>query len=144
VFWIVDVLVEIPIIGSGLYDYYGAPPMEVAGLPLCWLFMNIAGPLETAVILLLAGSWRGGLWLRGRRILLVGVLPVSLDVAGSSIVGWPVFSALHAQAGVGIKYLSALLTVALGLAVLAATISFAAARSGSGYGGRGGVHLAEI
>lgn len=132
VFWVVDVLVEIPILGSGLYDYYGDPPMEVAGLPLYWLFMNIAGPLETAVILLLAGSYRDGALLRGRRILLVAALPVSLDVAGSSVVGWPVFSALHAQAGIGVKYLAALLTVGLGVATLAATISFAAARSRCG------------
>lgn len=132
VFWVVDVLVEIPILGSGLYDYYGDPPMEVAGLPLYWLFMNIAGPLETAVILLLAGSY-----FRGWKTLLVAALPVSLDVAGSSVVGWPVFSALHAQAGVGVKYLAALVTVGLGVATLAATISFAAGRSGGGVrGGR--------
>lgn len=131
VFWAVDIAVEIPIIGSDLYVYYGNPPMEVAGLPLYWLFMNIAGPLETAVILLLAGSYRGGVWLRGWRVVLVAALPVSLDAAGSSAVGWPVFSALHAQAGVGVKYLAALVTVGLGVAVLAATISFGAARSGS-------------
>jgi hypothetical protein len=131
VFWIVDVLVEIPILGSGLYDYYGDPPMEVAGLPLYWLAMNIAGPLETAVILLVAGSYRDGALLRGGRVLLVAALPVTLDVAGSSVVGWPVFSALHAQAGVGVKYAAALLTVALGLATLATTISFAAARTGA-------------
>lgn len=131
VFWLVDMAVEIPILGSGLYDYYGDPPMEVAGLPMYWLFMNITGPLETAVILLLAGSY-----LRGWRILLVAALPVSLDVAGSGVVGWPVFSALHAQAGMGLKYLAAVLTVALGVAVLAATISFAAYRSARVGGGR--------
>jgi hypothetical protein len=131
VFWIVDVLVEIPILSSGLYVYYGDPPMDVLGLPLYWLFMNIAGPLETAVILLLAGSY-----LRGWRVLLVAALPVSLDAAGSSIVGWPVFSALHAQAGAGVRYLAAVVTVALGFAVLAATISFAAARSATGAGRR--------
>lgn len=129
VFWIVDVAVEIPILSSGLYAYYGDPPMEVLGLPLYWLFMNIAGPLATAVFLLLAGSY-----LRGWRVLLVAALPVSLDVAGSGVVGWPVFSALHAQPGTGVKYLAALVTVALGVAVLAATISFAAARSAAPVG----------
>ena len=129
VFWIVDVLVEIPILHSGLYVYYGDAPMDVLGLPLYWLFMNIAGPLETAVILLLTSSWGDGAFLRGWRILLVAALPVSLDAAGSSLVGWPVFSALHAQAGTGMKYLAAVVTVALGVAVLASTISFAAARN---------------
>lgn len=124
VFWLVDVAVEIPILASGLYDYYGAPPMEVFGLPLYWLFMNIAGPLETAVALLLFADR-----LRGWRVLGVLALPVTLDVAGSGMVGWPVFSALHAQAGTGVKYLAALVTVAIGVAMLEATIRFGAARS---------------
>jgi hypothetical protein len=124
VFWLVDVAVEIPILAAGMYDYYGDPPMEVFGLPLYWLVMNIAGPLETAVVLLVFGSA-----LRGWRVLGVLVLPVTLDVAGSGMVGWPVFSALHAQASMPVKYLAALITVAVGVVTLEATIRFAAARS---------------
>jgi hypothetical protein len=73
-FWLLDVAVEIPILASGLYDYYGEPPMEVFGLPLYWLFMNIAGPLETAVLLLVFASR-----IRGWRLL--GVLALAIGVA---------------------------------------------------------------
>jgi len=123
-FWLLDVAVEIPILASGLYDYYGDPPMEAFGLPLYWLFMNIAGPLETAAVLLVLGAS-----LRGWRLPAVALLPVSLDVAGSTLTGWPVFSALHAQASMPVKYLAALATIAIGVVTLQATISWAARRT---------------
>jgi hypothetical protein len=118
-FWLVDVAVEIPILHFRLYDYYGAPPMEFAGLPLYWLFMNIVGPLATAVLLLRAVELFSGWWL-----LAVLLLPVSLDAAGSALVGWPIFSALNAGADPVTKYAAAILTVLIGVAVLESTIAY--------------------
>jgi hypothetical protein len=118
-FWVVDLAVEVPILASGLYDYYGEPPMEAFGLPLYWLFMNIAGPLETAVLLLAFPMLTRGRWLLG-----LLAVPVSLDVTGSVLTGWPVFSALHAQASMPVKYLCALITVAIGVITLEATIRY--------------------
>jgi hypothetical protein len=52
-----------------------------------------------------------------------------LDAAGSVGAGWPVFSALHAQASTPVKYLAALATLAIAGAVLKLTVDYAAKRS---------------
>jgi hypothetical protein len=124
VFWVADIAVEIPALHFGMYDYFGNPPFEVAGLPLYWFAINIGGPLETALILFV-----GAQFFRGWRMLLVLPLPMILDAAGSVGAGWPVFSALHAQASTPVKYLAALGTLAIAGALLKLTVEYAARRS---------------
>lgn len=60
----------------------------------------------------------------GWRLLSVLLLPVSLDAAGSALVGWPIFSALNAGAAPVTKYAAAILTVLIGVAVLESTIAY--------------------
>lgn len=124
VFWVADIAVEIPALHFGMYDYYGAPPFEVAGLPLYWFAINIGGPLETALILFVFGRH-----FRGARMLLLIPLPMILDAAGSVGAGWPVFSALHAEASTPVKYLCAVATFAIAAALVKLTVDYAAARS---------------
>jgi hypothetical protein len=124
VFWLADIAVEIPALASGMYQYYGDPPMKVLGLPLYWFAINIGGPLETAVLLLVAGPFFAG-W---RKLLLL-VIPMTLDAAGSVGIGWPIFSALHAETNVFVKYLAAFVSIAMAVALLAITIRFAANKS---------------
>lgn len=124
VFWLADIAVEIPALASGMYQYYGDPPMKVFGLPLYWFAINIGGPLETAVFLLVAGSFFAG-W----RMLLLVLIPMVLDAAGSVGIGWPIFSALHAESNMVVKYLAAFLTIAMAVTLLAITIRFAASKS---------------
>jgi hypothetical protein len=107
-----------------MYDYYGDPPFEVAGLPLYWFAINIGGPLETALIL-----FAGARYFRGARMLLLLPLPMILDAASSVGAGWPVFSALHAEASAPVKYLAALTTMAIAAALLTLTVGYAARRS---------------
>jgi hypothetical protein len=124
VFWVADIAVEIPALHFGMYDYYGDPPFEVAGLPLYWFAINIGGPLETALILFV-----GARYFRGARMLLLLPLPMILDAASSVGAGWPVFSALHAEASTPVKYLAALATMAIAAALLTLTVEYAARRS---------------
>ncbi|MCV7102820.1 hypothetical protein [Mycobacterium palustre] len=124
VFWLADIAVEIPALASGMYQYYGDPPMKVFGLPLYWFAINIGGPLETAVLLLVAGSF-----LTGWRMLLLVLIPMVLDAAASVGMGWPIFSALHAETNLFVKYLAALATIAMAVTLLAITIRFAAGKS---------------
>lgn len=124
VFWVADIAVEIPALASGMYQYYGDPPMKVFGLPLYWFAINIGGPLETAVLL-----WAAGSFFVGWRMLLLLVIPMVFDAAGSVGIGWPIFSALHAESNPFVKYLAAFMTIAMAVALLGITIRFAANKS---------------
>jgi hypothetical protein len=114
-FFVLDALIEQPIIHSGLYVYYGDPPFEVLGFPLYWMFINAGGPMLEATILLAAPRF-----FTGARALLVLPLGMVCDIASSTAVGWPIFSALNAQAPTPVKYAAALLTMALGVALVQA------------------------
>lgn len=121
---IVDVAVELPILASGIYSYYGDAPMQIAGFPAYWIFINAVGPLGLAVLLLAAGQVFTG-W----RAVYLLALPMVCNAAGSIAVGWPVYSALNAQAGPVITWAAALLTIAIGLAILDLLITYAARKS---------------
>jgi hypothetical protein len=117
---VVDVVVELPILYFGIYQYYGNPPMEVAGFPVYWIFINAVGPLALAVLLLAAGDTFTG-W----RTAYLLLLPMVCNAAGSVAVGWPVYSALNAGAGPLVTWAAAGLTIAIGLAILDLLITYA-------------------
>jgi hypothetical protein len=117
---VVDVVVELPILHFGIYQYYGNPPLEVAGFPLYWIFINAVGPLALAVLLLAAGDTFTG-W-RTAHLLF---LPMVCNAAGSIAVGWPVYSALKAEADPLMSWAAAALTIAIGLAILELLITYA-------------------
>lgn len=114
-FFVLDFIIEQPIIHSELYHYYGDPPFEVFGFPLYWMFINTGGPMLEAVILLAASHY-----FQGPRVLLVVLLGMVTDIACSTAVGWPIFSALNADAASPVKYGAAILTMALGAVILQA------------------------
>jgi hypothetical protein len=124
VFWVADIAVEIPALHFGMYDYFGNPPFEVAGLPMYWFAINIGGPLETALLLFVFAHR-----FSGPRMLLLLPLPMILDAAGSVGAGWPIFSALHAEASTPVKYACALATFAIAGTLLKVTVDFAARKS---------------
>lgn len=129
ILFVVDVAVEIPILALDMYDYYADPPFELAGFPLYWLFINVGGPFEVAVILFAAKHLFTG-W---RQVYLIA-LPMVCNAAGSIAVGWPIYSALNAQASEPLKYAAAIATMALGYALLDLTITWAARKSASSLG----------
>jgi hypothetical protein len=114
-FFILDALIEQPIIHSGLYHYYGNPPFELLGFPLYWMFINAGGPMLEATLILAAPRF-----FHGPKALLVVALGMVTDIACSTSVGWPVFSALNAQAAEPIKWGAALSTMALGVLLIQA------------------------
>lgn len=114
-FFVLDAVIEQPIIHSGLYHYYGDPPFEVLGFPLYWMFINAGGPMLEATLLLAAPQY-----LRGARLLLVVGLAMITDIACSTAVGWPIFSALNAHAARPLMWLAAALTIVLGLLLVQA------------------------
>ena len=112
-FFAVDLVCELPLIHLGLYQYYGAPPMDFMGLPQYWLFINTPGPLIDVAQLL-----RARRYFTGWRLLLIPLLPMTTDAMGSIAAGWPIFSALNtADASMGLKYAAAAITIALGLII---------------------------
>jgi hypothetical protein len=121
---VVDVAVELPILASGIYSYYGDAPLQVGGFPVYWIVINTVGPLALAVLLLAAGESFTG-W----RAVYLLVLPMVCDAAGSVAVGWPIFSALNAQASAPVQWLAAGLTITVGLAALDLLIVYAARTS---------------
>ena len=113
-FFLADVACELPIINAGLYTYYGEPPYLFMGLPMYWLFINTLGPLMAVALLLRAPQFFSG-W----RQVLIPLLPVTTDIAGSVSSGWPIMSALNAPgASTELKWAAATLTILLGLAIM--------------------------
>jgi hypothetical protein len=79
------------------------------------MVINAGGPMLEATILLLAPNF-----FRGPRALLVIVLGMVTDIACGAGVGWPIFTALNAQASQPVKYLAAILTMLLGVGLVQA------------------------
>ncbi|MCX2930011.1 hypothetical protein ORI20_06990 [Mycobacterium sp. CVI_P3] len=118
---IIDIAVELPVLASGIYQYFGDAPMQVGGFPVYWIFINAVGPLGLAVLLLAAEDRFTG-W----RMLYLPLLPMVCNAASSVAVGWPIYSALNAQAGPVVTWGAAFLTIAIGLSVLDILITTAA------------------
>ena len=89
-----NLAIEIPMLGLNLYTYYGYSPMQVGGLPLYWLLINVGGPLLTVTLLY---HFRDAF--RGLRLLLLLLVPATADAAMSLAVGWPAFAGLHQADG---------------------------------------------
>lgn len=113
-FFVADIACELPIIHYGLYAYYGDPPYLFMGLPLYWLFINTIGPLLAVALLLRAPRFFSG-W----RQILILLLPMTTDIAGSVSSGWPIMSALNTPgASAELKWAAATLTTLIGLAIM--------------------------
>jgi hypothetical protein len=68
-------------------------------------------------------------------MLLLLPLPMILDAVGSVGAGWPIFSALHAEASTAVKYACALATFAIAGTLLKVTVDFAARKSQEAHAG---------
>jgi hypothetical protein len=113
-FFVVDVACEIPILYYGLYYYYGDPPYMFMRLPLYWLFINTLGPLVTVALLLRAPEL-----FKGWRMILIPLLPMTTDAAGSLASGWPIMTALNTiGASAGLKWFAATLTILIGAVIM--------------------------
>lgn len=107
-----NLLIELPVIGAGMYVYYAEQPFKVFGFPLYWLFINSAGVATIAVVLV-----RLGHRFRGARLGWALLLPPAAQIA-AYLVGMPAFSMYNTDADSPWKWLGAVATMLLGALVL--------------------------
>jgi hypothetical protein len=117
-FWVLNVILELPLLGTKLYVYYGEQPFKVAHFPLFWLTINVLGAFSTAVVVA-----RFGEFFRGRRALLLLVLPFATYMA-SWVVDMPGFWALNSHASTAVKWVGVGASMVLGVIAIDALIRF--------------------
>jgi hypothetical protein len=108
-FWVANMILELPLLGSNLYVYYGVQPFKVGGFPLFWLTINVLGALSAAVVVTCTERF-----LTGPRLLLVVLVPFACYMA-SWVVDMPGFWALNSNASNAVKWAAVGLSVALGV-----------------------------
>jgi hypothetical protein len=108
-FWVANLVLEIPLLSSNLYVYYGEQPFKVARFPLSWLTINVLGAFLAAVV-----AARGAAFFRGRRALLLLLVPFAGYMA-SWVVDMPAFWALHSHAATWVKWCGVGAAIALGV-----------------------------
>lgn len=114
--FLVNLAIEIPILQTGLYVYFGYSPMQFAGLPTYWLLINAGGPVLCAVLLV---HVRGVF--SGPGLALLAVLPMTTDAAMSLAIGWPAFVGLHQGDGNpphAVAWVGCIGTIVLGTIIL--------------------------
>jgi hypothetical protein len=115
-FWVANLVLEIPLLGTNLYVYYGEQPFKVARFPLSWLTINVLGALFAAVV-----AVRGEAFFKGRRVLLLLLVPFACYMS-SWVVDMPGFWALNSTASTAVKWLGVGVTMLLGLIAIDALI----------------------
>lgn len=111
--WAVNLAIEIPLLATGAYTYYGDnQPLSVENFPLYWLVLNATGPLVAAAVV-----YRFRAVFTGWRVLLViPILPMCY-AAVMGAAGFPIFNALHSAWPQWVVEVAGLTTIALGLSI---------------------------
>jgi hypothetical protein len=104
-----NLAMEIPLLQSNLYLYYGDQPLDVGGFPLSQLVFNAFGSLLGAVVVTRL-SWL----LTGARQLLLVLIPFATFMS-SWVVGMPLFLVLGTDASHALRALAALVSMLIGL-----------------------------
>jgi hypothetical protein len=104
-----NLAMEIPLLKSNLYVYYGDQPFVVGGFPLSQLVFNAFGSLLGAVVI----TRLGWLFIGARQSLLL-VVPF-VTFMSSWAVGMPLFLALGTDANHEVRLLAAAVSASLGL-----------------------------
>jgi hypothetical protein len=116
VFGVLNVLLELPMLGSGLYVYYGDQPFAIGGFPVSWLVINSLGSLFGAVVIVRL-SW----FFTGARQLLLILVPFATYMA-SWVLAMPHFAITNTDLPTGVRMAAALLSMALGVIAIDALI----------------------
>jgi hypothetical protein len=104
-----NLAMEIPLLQSNLYVYYGDQPFLVGGFPLSQLVFNAFGSLLGAVVITRL-SW----FFTGARRLFLLLVPF-VTFMSSWVVGMPLFLVLGTDAPHGVRMWAAAVSMALGL-----------------------------
>jgi hypothetical protein len=109
IFGVLNVLLEIPMLGAGLYVYYGDQPFEIGGFPVSWLVINSLGSLFGAVVITRL-SW----FFTGARQLLLVFVPFATYMS-SWVLAMPHFVITNTDAPTSVRMAAAVVSMALGL-----------------------------
>ena len=118
IFWVLNVALEIPVLGTRLYVYYGYQPFEIGGFPISWLVINSLGALFGAVVLTRL-AW----FFVGARRLLVLFVPFATYMS-SWVLAMPHFAITNTDAPTGIRMAAAVISMVLGLIAIDVLIRF--------------------
>lgn len=112
----VDLLIEVPVLASGIYVYYGQQPFKFLGFPLYWESMNTVAVAGLAVVLYRCRSALS----RGTGLLAALALPGTAQWAAYAATGIPVFSVYNTDLDVVWKWVGGAVTISLGILTLRA------------------------
>lgn len=112
VIWVANLVIEIPVLRSGLYEYYGYQPFKLFGLfPAHWLFINELGVSTIVVVLsVLPRLFTGRGWV------LALTLPSIAQLGAVAVCAVPIFSLYNTDAAAPWKWAAAVATMALATA----------------------------
>jgi hypothetical protein len=116
VVWVLNLLLEMPILANGLYLYYGDQPFMVGGFPLNWLVINSLGSLFASVAVA-----RFAHAFTGARSVLLPAVPYATYFA-SWVCHLPLFTILNAEVSRPLRWAAAVVSALLGLAAMDALV----------------------
>lgn len=131
--WLVNLILEIPILAAGLYVYYGDQPYRVAGFPLNWLVINALGAMLAAVVI-----HRLGWVFTGARQLLLLAVPFVTYMA-SWVLAMPHFGALNSDVPSWVRWAGSTVSLLLSLYALDCLIRIGVGRLSFGPNSAAGV-----
>lgn len=112
-FWISNLVLEVPGLTLGIYYYYGAQPFKVFGFPLWMAMTNSLMPILLGASFL---SLRDVL--TGRRIWIVApIVPMIIGCCQIS-AGWPTWLALNSGQGLLVTHAAALVSLSFSMTIV--------------------------
>jgi hypothetical protein len=95
----------------GILEFFGSPPMKVAGFVLWWAAIDALMVVMGATLVYFLVPV-----LRGIRTLWLVLIPSITLGAAAGIVGWPISTAMNSEWPMWAKYLCAFISIGLSLA----------------------------
>jgi hypothetical protein len=109
---VANLVLELPILQAGLYDYYGEQPFKIFGFAPHWLVINALGVGFTVVALY---RWPA---LSGRGWPAALVIPAAGQLAAVGAAALPAFSAYNSDVSTAWKWVASAATIVLGVLLI--------------------------
>jgi hypothetical protein len=94
-----NLLLEVPMLHTGAYVYYGNQGITIGGMPVYWLFIQVGTALATATVI-----HRKWVDLSGWRAFGAILLPPTAETGITNMCGWPMFVATNMPVAQGIVW----------------------------------------
>jgi hypothetical protein len=113
--FVVNATLQLPLLQTNTYLYYGVQPLQLAGYPVQWAIIDTGAALLNAAVLY---RWRS--FFTGARAFLAMAFFPCVQAGVLLGVGWPVFSVMRTGAPWWALQITGSVTIGLGLALYAA------------------------